>query len=893
MSLTPIGLSSAIITEINKIPGSDTSSSNVQDGILALSTAIINYLQLSPSGSISIDLANLISLGVYTGSPSGSISPSYSSINFIIDGVNLTNSISRLDLALNSISGSINTTITSLASWNNALQVYTGQQAHDDLTPDYISNHYIIDNDNLTLAVGKLDTALFNVSGSIKATIAGISISGSTGTLQTVTDNGNTTTHSLISTGSGSQLSHTLINGNFTILGNVGINVSPAANVALYVSSSNPSADAPSFIFENSDNVNQTAYDCYSSMLNTHASAFLMRRSRGNKAVPVSVAPNDTLGVFGFRGHDGSVFRQFATFRAIVDGPVSSNNVPTALRFDTGATSAVERMRITSSGSVGIGTTTPDYTKYKLDVAGAIQAQTSGSQFNCLAVPGLLTAENLSLGSNIYGSEHYILNGDGVRTVVNKLDTALFNVSGSIKATIDTISVSSGTLQTVTDNGATTTHAITISTSGSNFKETAVQGALQTDVIFASTSGSQIKALTIPLSFVANDVRIDGGFTSDARLNVNALAGTGALELNKLVDSGTGPIIYFDISGSRVWSISYDTNRNFNIRSRSPLLSPSITCDHVSGNISMGYAVDAVPSLVYKLDVNGSANIASSGSTVRGIHVTGGIVSDGDLNAGSGQLVLGVANNPAVIFRMSSFGHANLIWQGASSQVALDRKLNITPTGSSIGLQTSGTIQCSVSGSSITSLGVPGDLTAQQLEVVGNTVVIGTITNRTSGSQIRDTQLYGNLSVSGSFTLGDTGTVKTIRPTDNKIITSSNPTFGNGTNTGISMTLTPGTWHVDFNRSVLFNDPANGNYDAHFWLEDGTQIIGDSYNHADIYMTSTTIMSSLHWSFFLTIPTTVPYTTYTLFAAKEQIVNELWLMGNATSGSKLVTHRIR
>jgi hypothetical protein len=42
-----------------------------------------------------------------------------------------------------------------------------------------------------------------------------------------------------------------------------------------------------------------------------------------------------------------------------IDAPVSIDNVPTAVTFTTGVAAEVERMRITSGGKVGIGTSVP------------------------------------------------------------------------------------------------------------------------------------------------------------------------------------------------------------------------------------------------------------------------------------------------------------------------------------------------------------------------------------------------------------------------------------------------------------------------------------------------------------------------------------------------------
>ncbi|MFN7180650.1 DUF2793 domain-containing protein [Hyphomonas sp.] len=90
------------------------------------------------------------------------------------------------------------------------------------------------------------------------------------------------------------------------------------------------------------------------------ASFSIQRRARGTSVSPEAVLPGDTLGGFSFRGYGASsAFVQTALMHAVVDDTVSGSEVPAALAFGAGRTSAVERMRITSAGRVGIGTSAP------------------------------------------------------------------------------------------------------------------------------------------------------------------------------------------------------------------------------------------------------------------------------------------------------------------------------------------------------------------------------------------------------------------------------------------------------------------------------------------------------------------------------------------------------
>jgi hypothetical protein len=70
----------------------------------------------------------------------------------------------------------------------------------------------------------------------------------------------------------------------------------------------------------------------------------------------------DQAGYITFQGNDGGEFVECASIEAQVDGTPGANDMPGRLVFSTtadGASSATERLRITSAGLVGIGTSAP------------------------------------------------------------------------------------------------------------------------------------------------------------------------------------------------------------------------------------------------------------------------------------------------------------------------------------------------------------------------------------------------------------------------------------------------------------------------------------------------------------------------------------------------------
>jgi len=74
------------------------------------------------------------------------------------------------------------------------------------------------------------------------------------------------------------------------------------------------------------------------------------------------VQDNDAIGYIHFMGNDGAGYEELACIQASVDGTPGSDDMPGRLEFSTtpdGDNEVVERMRIDSTGKVGIGTTNP------------------------------------------------------------------------------------------------------------------------------------------------------------------------------------------------------------------------------------------------------------------------------------------------------------------------------------------------------------------------------------------------------------------------------------------------------------------------------------------------------------------------------------------------------
>ena len=101
-------------------------------------------------------------------------------------------------------------------------------------------------------------------------------------------------------------------------------------------------------------------------------------KSRGTKAVPTIVADQDIIGNQLIRVYDGTQYLTTAGSGFVANGTMTAGSIPTDIFFSTQATGGVtalvgERMRITSGGLVGIGTSSPNA---KLGIAGTLGATT-------------------------------------------------------------------------------------------------------------------------------------------------------------------------------------------------------------------------------------------------------------------------------------------------------------------------------------------------------------------------------------------------------------------------------------------------------------------------------------------------------------------------------------
>jgi hypothetical protein len=175
---------------------------------------------------------------------------------------------------------------------------------------------------------------------------------------------------------------------------NVGIGKTPTSRLSVYESGTGQD-NVPMVSLERDSFFALLFLDTYANPPST-SSFSVQRRARGTSQSPLPVQLGDWTGGFAFRARlANQQWGQTALISASVDQAPSNDGAPMCLSFWTGATSVSERLRITSSGNVGIGLNQPTT---RLHVNGPVRIGT----FLKASLPDAVSA---GAGSLIYVSD--------------------------------------------------------------------------------------------------------------------------------------------------------------------------------------------------------------------------------------------------------------------------------------------------------------------------------------------------------------------------------------------------------------------------------------------------------------------------------------------------------
>lgn len=171
------------------------------------------------------------------------------------------------------------------------------------------------------------------------------------------------------------------------------------------------------------------------------ANQILIRRARGTASIPTALQNNDSIGNYRFNGHDGTSFLNTVGLLASVDGAVTTGVVPGRLVVQIADSAGIlrERVRINSSGNVGISTTNPNAR---------------------LEVQGDISATNLRLSGNLHVSGSQTIDGvtfaNGGVSATGTVTATSFSGDGSRLTGINASSdrITSGTTNVIANNNA-------------------------------------------------------------------------------------------------------------------------------------------------------------------------------------------------------------------------------------------------------------------------------------------------------------------------------------------------------------------------------------------------------------------------------------------------------
>jgi hypothetical protein len=131
----------------------------------------------------------------------------------------------------------------------------------------------------------------------------------------------------------------------------------------------------------------------------TESSSLHIKRAAGTLATPTLLPNGQYFGGVSFQGYDGTDYREGARIQASVDGVTAINDMPGRLEFWTtpdGTNTALERMRLTNSGNLGIGTTTPGNTKLYVTIP-----STDATNNSALTIDNNYTGASVKYGIDV------------------------------------------------------------------------------------------------------------------------------------------------------------------------------------------------------------------------------------------------------------------------------------------------------------------------------------------------------------------------------------------------------------------------------------------------------------------------------------------------------------
>ncbi|AZZ37706.1 hypothetical protein CIK05_13170 [Bdellovibrio sp. qaytius] len=275
-----------------------------------------------------------------------------------------------------------------------------------------------------------------------------------------------------------------------------------------------------------------------------------MQRSGGTQAAPTSTANGDQLGMIRFAGYGSSAYRQAAAIESFATA-AGGTFVPGNLVFSTAPNSGntVERMRIDSSGNVGIGNINPTST-LTVGPGGAVAANYNifASAYNSAAGQAQFAGNWGS--SNYWGIGPATQNSDNtIRIGITADSTGTWTAAQDINVVVGGrigIGVSAPTARLQLASGTTTLAAFKF-TSGT-LLATPSSGAIEYDGSrMYITDGANIRR-TFPTGTTSSTIDNISSINSPGDLNLNTTSSTAVfITSNLVIGSASAPLSKFNL----------------------------------------------------------------------------------------------------------------------------------------------------------------------------------------------------------------------------------------------------------------------------------------------------------------------------------------------------------